>query len=541
MTKTPQNQTASYVGEILTALGRQPDRVALISGGRRMTAREVRDLTYRLARALNARGLGPGTTVALLTGNSPEAFVLRHAVQLAGCQITYLRHDLSTDLHSLLLGGLGDHALVVDPGHIGRGADIAARAGTKDFLVLGTPHAPDERWSETSEDLLAAAARVSAEPFACPARPDAVHTLLHTGGSTGHPKGVCHTAAQQVGFRLQLLDLRPPGGRELLCTPPAAIGGYLADLALYGGGTVVLTEGFDAAGVLEVIERERISGVYLPPPMLFELLDHPDLARRDTSSLTHIVYGGCAASPRRVADALSHFGPVLIQVYGQTETGIITALRAEDHDPDRPERLRSVGKALPGVQVAVRDESGLDLPTGAVGEICVKSPMVMRGYWKQPELTRESLSGGWLRTGDLGCLDEHGYLTVAGRANEVINKSVGRIHPAEIEDVLNSRPDIADCAVFGVRRSDWTEDVHAVVVPVQGTALDHQHIREFVRTTLGARYEPSAVTVAAEIPLTESGKPDKKLLRQRAQTTVTVGHDDAIESGLESGLDGQRA
>ncbi|MFE4632843.1 AMP-binding protein [Streptomyces sp. NPDC056773] len=388
METADRGHSASYVDDIFAALSRNPDGEALIFGSRRMTAGELCGLTHRLARVLRMRGLGPGGTIALLSGNIPEALALRYAAYLVGCRITYLRHDLSAELHGLLLQSLGDHVLVVDPRYVDRAAELAALAPVKDMLLLGTEGLGDRLVPPGAEDVLRLAAFVSAEPFACLAPEDAVFSLLHTGGSTGHPKAVCHTAAQQVGFRRQLLALRPAGDRELLCTPLAAIGGYLADLALLGGGTVVLLEGFQPAEVLEVIERQRVSGLFLPPPLLFALMDHADVSWRDLSSLQHLLYGGCAAAPGRIAEALERFGPVLVQVYGQTESGLITALAVEDHNPRRPELLRSVGKPMPGVQVAVRDTSGHDLSPGTVGEVCVRSDLVMGGLLQTPRAHR---------------------------------------------------------------------------------------------------------------------------------------------------------
>jgi fatty-acyl-CoA synthase len=250
-------------------------------------------------------------------------------------------------------------------------------------------------------------------------------------------------------------------------------------------------------------------------------MDHPDAPRTDTSSLRTLTYGGCQASPSRLADAVRAFGPVLVQGYGQNEAGGISVLTPEDHDPLRPDRLRSAGKVLPGVEVAIRDSAGRDLPTGEHGEICVRSPMVMEGYWKQPELTAEVLRDGWLHTGDVGHLDGEGYLTIVDRLKDMIVVVGGHVYTTELEDLLNTHPDVLQSAVFGVRDADHAERVHAVVVRAPGSGVDDRELCAMVRSARGAMYEPARVTFTDALPLTDAGKPDKKELRRQAEREFT--------------------
>lgn len=175
-------------------------------------------------------------------------------------------------------------------------------------------------------------------------------------------------------------------------------------------------------------------------------MDHPDADRTDTSSLRQLIYGGCQASPARIADAIRRLGPVLMQGYGQSESGSISVLTPDDHDLSRPERLRSAGRVLNGVEVAIRDTDGNDRPHGDHGEICVRSGHLMQGYWKQPELTAEVLRDGWLHTGDIGFLDAEGYLTITDRIKDMIVVVGGHVYTTELEDLLNSHPHVLQSA-----------------------------------------------------------------------------------------------
>ncbi|MFI0740387.1 AMP-binding protein [Streptomyces sp. NPDC021100] len=496
-----------YVEDILDGMGDDPGREALVHEGRRVTVGEFRALVHRMARALHAEGLGRGHTVTLLSGNLPEIVAARYAANLLGCRVNHLYNKLSAEVQAGIVADVETRALIVDPRLAERAEEVTRLAPVEHVLALGP--------AKTGKDLLELAAARSAEPFPSLAEPEDIASIRHTGGTTGHPKGICTTFAQ-AGRGYREHDEYTP--RQLVCTTIAHAAGHLADGTLRRGGVLVLLEDFDPAAVLAAIERERVTDVFLLPPLLYALLDHPDLARTDTSGLRCVLYGGCPASPVRIADAIRRLGPVLVQFYGQSEVGGISFLEPEDHDPARPERLRSVGRVLPGVEVAVRDPAtGRDLPPGAHGEICVRSDQVMRGYWKRPDLTAEVLKDGWLHTGDIGFLDDEGFLTVVDRIKDMIIVVGGHVYTTELEDVLNAHPGVRQSAVFGVRDADDMERVHAAVVPAPGVDVPADALRAFVRERCGAMYEPHRIGFVAELPLTDAGKPDKKALRRVAE------------------------
>ncbi|WP_329562327.1 AMP-binding protein [Kitasatospora sp. NBC_01266] len=518
-TTPPPPPFRTEVAQILDVLGTHPDRTALVHHDRRVTAGELLGLTHRLARAMHNRGIGRGQTVTLLSGNLPEAIAARYAANLLGCRVNQLYNKLPVDTQATMVRDVETRVLIVDPRHADRAAGITERVPVEAVLVLGPIDSGPAGLGSTGlgADLLALAEEQSADPFPCLARPQDVRTIRHSGGTTGHSKGICVGYGQVRRFGPDLPDAPPEQLRLLVCTTIAHAAGQLTDKMLRAGGSALLLDDFDPATVLATIERERITDVFLMPPLLYQLMDHPRADRTDTSSLRRLTYGGCQASPARLTDAIRRFGPVLVQLYGQHEAGIVSVLDTADHDPRRPDRLRSVGRIAPGYQVAIRDEAGRDLPTGERGEVCVRSESLMRGYWQQPELTAAVLRDGWLHTGDIGYLDGDGYLTIVDRLKDLINTGGGHVYTSELEDLLNSHPGVRQSAVFGVPDPNQVERVHAVVVPVPGSQVDAGELRALVRARRGALYEPSCLTFRDALPLTDAGKPDKKLLRQQAR------------------------
>ncbi|GAA2689811.1 AMP-binding protein [Streptomyces lunalinharesii] len=501
----------SHVEKHLDVLRGHPERVVLVHGKRHVTAGRFHALVHKMAWALHGRGIARGQTVTLLSGNSPELFAARYAAHLLGCRVTHLYGELSASAQAAIVRDVETAALVVDPRLAARAVEVVALVPVDEFLVLGD--------AKDGRDLLELAEGQSDEPFASRARPEDVCTIRYTSGTTGHSKGICTTFKQAHDDfdQHQLWQLMGKAGalRQLVCTTLAQSAAVLADGTLRAGGTVVLLDRFDAGEVLAAIEREHITHFYLLPPLLCQLLDHPDAARADLSSLRLLIYSGGRSSPARVADALHRFGPVLMQVYGQGEAGAISMLSPADHTSERRDLMRTAGKVLPGVEVEVRDAQGEPVPVGEPGEICVRSPEVMQGYWKQPELTAQVLRDGWVRTGDVGRLAADGYLTITDRVKDVIALMDGDVYTTELEDLFDSHPQVLESAVFGVRDEDQTERVHAVVVLVPGATIGAQGLREMVRREKGVMYEPARIFFAASLVLTETGKPDKREMRRR--------------------------
>lgn len=498
----------SYVEAVLDVLSAEPSRAAVTTAeGLVISAAELRDGVHRLAGELAERGVGRGSTVTLLTGNTAEAIVARYAANLAGARVVGLYEGMSPPVMARIMASVECSLLLVDDQRHGTAEELRRLAGVPPMLSLGP--------SGFAEDVLATAARRPARPMGGLVGPDDDWCIRHTGGTTGIPKGIQMThGSHRRTLDHGLADAGDPP-RYLACTSLAHLAGFLADMTLHQGGSVVLRHGFDPGDVLTAIERERITHTWLLPPLLYQLLDHPDLAGTDLSSLRRITYGGTAASPARLRQAAEALGPVLYGWYGQAEAMNITEVGPDGQEVTGRGGQLTVGRALPGVEIAVRDADGTTLQPGERGEVQVRSPYVMRGYWKQPELTAEVLRDGWIHTGDVGYLDEDGYLYIVDRIKEMIVVVGGHVYPAELEELLLDHPGVARCAVFGSRDEESVEHVHAAVVPAAGQRPSLEEIRDFVTARKGHLYAPDALHLLPGIPLTAAGKPDKKLLRSR--------------------------
>jgi fatty-acyl-CoA synthase len=251
--------------------------------------------------------------------------------------------------------------------------------------------------------------------------------------------------------------------------------------------------------------------------MVYVLLDHPGIAEADLRSIELIIYGASPMSPARLIEAMKRFGPVFMQLYAQSEApNTVTVLHKADHDPERfPHRLASCGVPVVGNQVKLLDPDGREVPAGDVGEICVRGPLVMAGYWNKPEETARALRHGWLYTGDLARRDEDGFLYIVDRSKDMIISGGFNVYPREIEDVLTAHPAVAAAAVIGVPDEKWGEAVKAVVVLKAGSSASAEALIALVRDRKGVVYAPKSVDFADSLPVTGLGKPDKKVLRAR--------------------------
>ncbi|MFJ9608733.1 AMP-binding protein [Kitasatospora sp. NPDC101176] len=489
----------TYTALVLAGLEQDPGRVAIRFGEAALTARECLGAVYRTARALEAAGLGRGDGVTVLSGNRPEALLVRPAANLLGCRVAVLHPDAPLAELVELAGFAGTSALVFDPvGCSAAAAAIGRALPSAGLFALGP--------SALGTDLSALAAEHPPEPVAPRYRARDVMAVRFTGGTTGRPKGVLRRFARPPRPRL------PGGSSFLLCTALCHGGGTTADLALAAGGTVVLQEDFAAEAVLAAVERFRVSRVYLPPHLLYQVLDHPLLPVTDTGSLRRVTYTGCPPSPRRLAEATRRLGRVLHQTYGLTECGPVTRLGPDEHLD--PRLLTTAGRPFPDTSVRILDEDGAVLPPGRTGEICVRTPTAMAGYWRDPELTARVLRDGWLHTGDLGALDASGYLTVAGRRDPMAIVAGHNVFPRDVEEPLRAHPGVREAVMVATTGPDGLERVHAAVVAAPGSRVSAEGLLRWARERAGARCAPDSVLVLPGIPLTGAGKPDLVALRE---------------------------
>lgn len=497
-----------YAEDLLQVLARHPDRPAVLTADRRpVSAGELSALIRRLTRALRSRGIGPGGTVSLLTGNTPLALAARYAVPLTGARLVYLYDVMPPKALAHIVADVDTCLLLVDAS---RHADLGPLLSLVDVPAVASlgPVAG-------CDDLVASAARPTPDAPGGHTDPHADWCIRHTSGTTGVPKALQVTHGQ---YKRCLNSLRVDAGdppRFLVNTPLSHVAGLCADLALLQGGSVVLQRDFDAGATLDAVEREGVTHLWLLPPLLHQLLDHPSLPATDVSGVKRITYGGSPASAARLRRAAEVFGPVLHSWYGQSETLGLTEVRPEEHLLTGRHGQITVGRPMPEVELDIRDTHGSPLPAGRQGEIYARSPGMMRGYWKQPELTAGTMRDGWIRTGDIGYLDDNGYLFLVGRSSDLIKTLGGGIYPSEVEAVLLTHPAVAHCAVFGVADQDAAEHIHAAVVPAAGHRITPDEIRTHVTTHLTRQYAPGTIHFVPDIPRTTMGKPDKNKLREQ--------------------------
>jgi fatty-acyl-CoA synthase len=307
--------------------------------------------------------------------------------------------------------------------------------------------------------------------------------------------------------------------RYLVATPISHAAGSLILPTLLRGGTVYLSDKFSPADFLRRVQEHRINLTFLVPTQIYGLLDDGGLSAADLSSLELVLYGAAPIAPVRLQEALRKIGPVFGQVYGQAEAPMtISYLARHDHDLSRPQLLRSCGKVIAGNQVALLDRDLREVPPGEVGELCVRSPLVMEGYLNRPEEDEKVFAGDWLHTGDMARRDEAGYLYLVDRAKDMIISGGFNVYPSEVEHCLAQHPAIAMSAVFGVPDDKWGEAVTAIVVIRDGHALSEEEAIRHVTQGKGVVNAPKTVIFAQELPLTALGKIDRKAIRSRYWT-----------------------
>lgn len=490
-----------YGDLILAGLAAHPERTAFrwMEEGRPCTRtyRETAEEILRISSALKELPAAPTEAIALLTGPRPEAFTVMAAACHAGIRFAALHPLASRRDDEVVLRDSGTALLVVD--------DTNAR-----FEQRALAAAPSVRVVPLTE-LLSLARRT--EPSSDPAA-EATY-LFYTGGTTGTPKGVIlRDRSLTANAWASTTWPWPEHARFLLNTPMSHAAGLFVAPGLLRGAEFTIHEHFDVVEVLRAIEHEGINATFMVPTMLYALLDHVATTGATVRNLRWLLYGAAPTSESRIMEALTRFGPVLTQHYGQAEApNALTMLDQAAHLSDDPAVLTGCGRPMPGVQLELLDPAGESVPAGVPGELCVRGPLVMDGYWNKPEETAKALAGGWLHTGDIAVRDELGHIHIVDRLKDMIITGGFNVYPREVEDVLSTHPRIAACSVWGEPDERWGEAVIAAVVLRPGAAIDPSDLVDHVRSVKGAVWAPKRIDVHERLPLTALGKVDKKSLR----------------------------
>jgi fatty-acyl-CoA synthase len=511
--------------------GRTPERLALRFPGRDLSYAALARLVDRYAAGLAAAGVGRGGCVAFLGLNSPDVIALLFACARLGAMFIPLNWRLAAPEHRQILADCPPAVLFVEAPFVAQTETLRASLGATMLVACGQA-APG--WVDCEAFLARADARTghhggtpdaagSTGRVADGVGPQTPLLLCYTSGSTGKPKGVMLTQGALECNAANSADMHGlvPEDRILTTLPLFHVGGLNNQTtpALRMGCTVVLHPKFDVDATFDAIEHERITLTVLVPAQLDAMLAHPRWATADLSSLRMITTGSMIV-PERLIRAIHARGVPLVQVYGATETCPIAAyLKAGEAE----RKIGSTGRAAAHCELRVADDTGRDVAPGVTGEILVRGPNVMSGYWNAPQATAAVLVNGWFHTGDMGHFDAEGYLYVDGRRKEMIISGGENIYPAEIENILNESPAIAEASVVGWPDPRWGEVAVAVVALERGHRLTGDEVVGLLEGRLARFKHPKQVVFVEELPKTALGKVRREEVRRMVNGSAVPG------------------
>ncbi|HVW33996.1 MAG TPA: AMP-binding protein [Acidimicrobiia bacterium] len=511
------------VGSVLRDAAREaPDRVALVEGvpdaaaRRRWTYAELLADAERAAYALRSR-FEPGEHVAIWAPNIPEWVILEFGAGLAGVTLVTVNPAYKPPEVRYVLTQSRSSGLLMVPEW--RGNPMAEALGS---VRAELPNLREVVDLTAFEEFLASGdAHRSGGAKLPEVTPDDPAQIQYTSGTTGFPKGA-RLAHRAITNNARLSMARMTFGADDVWINPMPMfhtaGCVVATLGpVQARGRIVIAPWFDPTLLFDLIEQERCTASLLVPTMLVATLEHADFPNRDLSSMRSMVSGGATVPAELVRRVEKEMGVAFDIVFGQTESGPVISQTMPSDSPE--DTAGTLGRPLPQTEVSIRDV-GTDaiLPIGEVGEICTRGYLVMQGYFEMPEATAAAISDdGWLRTGDLGTMDERGYTRIAGRVKDMIIRGGENIYPREIEDLLFGHPAIAEVAVVGVGDEKWGETVAAFLRPVAGATIDVNELFDFCREHLAAFKTPRTWVVVDQFPTTASGKIQKYVLRDRLE------------------------
>ncbi|MFE1961757.1 long-chain fatty acid--CoA ligase [Streptomyces sp. NPDC059479] len=490
----------------------RPDAVAITQEGRYLTNSQLHQRVHSLAAGLAELGVRRGDVVGLLLYNRHEFLEAVYATNLLGAVFLPLNYRLSEEEWQYILGHAQARAIVTEPEFVPAVERSTGCLTDLKHRILVGGDIPGKSWAGY-EDLLARHPRARLEPV--DVGPDDLQRLMYTSGTTARPKGVCITygnlqaknLAHIVHFGLTAADT------TLVCGPLYHVGGLdMPALAtLYAGGGVVLQRKFDAPGVLCAIQDHHVTNVWLAPAMVNAVLEVPDREAFDTTSVRFILGGGEKTPEpvlRRIMTAFPNAW--FADAYGLTETVSGDTFLDREHALTK---LGSVGRPVPHTKVRIVDDNGRQVPAGELGEITLRGPKVFAGYWRDEKATAAAIRDGWFHTGDIGHLDEDGFLFIDDRKKDMIVSGGENIATPEVERVLYEHPAVLEAAVVGLTHPRWGEVPRAFVVFRPGASAEVEELREFCRARLAKFKVPACFDIVPELPRTPSGKVLKRSLR----------------------------
>jgi fatty-acyl-CoA synthase len=491
------------------------DRDCMVAGDTRKTYAEVADRTHKIANLLIADGFPAGAHAAVLSGNALEAFEAVLGILRADGVWAMANNRASVAENAYLFDLLDIDTVFIH-------SDVADRIkplrdqcpNIRRYIALDKPLAEADFYLE---DLLTSECQPA--PQRRDGRSEELAFLGNTGGTTGRSKGVMLTNGNWqalVSSLVASMPMRHPPV-NLVAAPMTHAAGPLALASMALGGTVVVLPKFEPGEVLAAIEKHRVTYMFLPPTAVYMLLAHPQVRDFDLSSLEYISYAGAPMSVERLKEAIDVFGPVMNASFGQTEAPMcVTAMPPHEHLNAAGELAHPGSCGRPNLLsiVEIMDDEGNVLGPDERGEIVVRGPLVMAGYYKSPEATAEVSKFGWHHTGDIGVRDSDGWFYVVDRKKDMIISGGFNVYPAEVEHALISHPAVQDCAVIGVPDEKWGETVIAFVERRAGSDCDEASLLAHVRNLLGAVKTPKRIEFTDLLPRTNAGKVSRAELRR---------------------------
>ena len=494
---------------VLGEAARVPDRPALIDGptGRTYTYAQLSGAIHAFAGGLQARGLGPGSTIALMSPNIPEFAIVFHGAAVAGVAVSTVNPTYTAEEVAFQLKDSGSQLLITIAMFAETAMRAAAESGVEEVLIIGDP--PEGLASFTTL-MGAPISQVPVDPS------EHVVVLPYSSGTTGFPKGVMLTHTNLVANLVQCEGAFAADDGEVVLAvlPFFHIYGMqvLMNFFLSRGATIVTMPRFDLQQSLELIQKHRITRLFAVPPIVLALAKHPMIDDYDLSSLTQVFSGAAPLGADLAQEAARRIDCEVVQGYGMTEMSPVSHVtRVGDFKPG------TCGVTVPNTECRIVDtEGGEDQDVGAVGELWVRGPQVMKGYLNNPEATALTIDAdGWLHTGDIAVIDEDGHMTIVDRVKELIKYKGFQIAPAELEALLLTHPKIADAAVIGVPDDEAGERPRAFIVPRPDSSLTAEEVTSFTADHVATYKVVHDVVFTEEIPKSASGKILRRILRDR--------------------------
>lgn len=490
------------------------DKPVVLFHDRTITYRDLDEASDRVAAALSRLGVKEGEIVSMMMNNSPEFYEVFFGIQKAGAVAGPVNCWWQTGEVEYLLNDSGTRVFFVDGDYLHHVAALEGKTGVETLIVNDTD-SPPEGAAKLSEILSPEKEEDEEAPPSLEVAPESPAAILYTSGTTGKPKGALLTH-KNVMFaaraKAKASDIRED--ERALCVLPLFHGAAMLDLSMpcfYSGATIVLRKNFSATEFWELIERYRVTGIF-GVPTIYHILTQMEEARTvDASSLRFGVIGAAPCPVELINEFEGRYDMKIIEGYGLTESSGGVCLTPTEGE----RKIGSTGVAMEGVELKIFDEDDSELPVGEIGEIVIRSDGVMKEYRGRPEETADALRGGWLHTGDMGRLDEDGWLYIVDRKKEMVIRGGENIYPKELEDTLYAHPKISEVAVIGVPDEKYGEEIMACIVPKPDSGLTAEEVITFCKDNMASYKVPRHVRFLDYIPKNIIGKVTKKELKQQ--------------------------